>query len=289
VKRLLLVSAAVAAIYSPLVQAQTPAPTETSPHTLAANVGLFSQYVFRGLTQTDEKPAVQGGFDYAYNFGPASAYVGTWASNISWLRDSGQYSSSSLEWDWYGGVRGNIGASDFTYDVGYLYYYYPGTVMSLPVYDGQKGDTQELYGALGWKWFSLKYSYSVSSKTFAVRDSNGTWYLDLSASYPVADTGLTLIAHYGIQKYTGTDPRNTGGLSNDELYSYNDWKLGATYDLGKATKVLSNTTLGAYYADTSSANILGYGSTTDCNSTGCGVYPHNVAKGKLVVYVQRTF
>ena len=39
-----------------------------SPHTFAGNIGLFSQYIFRGLTQTNEKPAVQGGFDYSYNF-----------------------------------------------------------------------------------------------------------------------------------------------------------------------------------------------------------------------------
>jgi len=40
-----------------------------SPHTLTANVGLYSQYVFRGLTQTNEDPAIQGGFDYAHSSG----------------------------------------------------------------------------------------------------------------------------------------------------------------------------------------------------------------------------
>ena len=149
-----------------------------SPHSFAANVGLFSQYIFRGLSQTNRDPAVQGGFDYAYNFGP-SFYIGTWLSNISWLHDSAQYSSSSLENDWYGGIRGPIGSSDFTYDVGFLYYYYPGTTIPIT---GEKGDTQEIYGALGWKWFTAKYSYSIDNKTFAVRDSSGTWYLDLSAT-----------------------------------------------------------------------------------------------------------
>src|SRR3990172_3983972 len=127
-----------------------------SPHAFAANVGLFSQYIFRGLNQTNEDPAVQGGFDYSWNFGPGSFYVGTWLSNIAWLRDGGQYSSSSLENDWYLGLKGPIGKSDFTYDVGFLYYYYPGTVIPIV---GEKGDTQELYGALGWKWFTAKYSY----------------------------------------------------------------------------------------------------------------------------------
>src|SRR3974377_551096 len=71
----------------------------TSPHSFTANVGLFSQYIFRGLTQTNRDPAIQGGFDYAYDIGGPSLYAGTWASNISWLHDGGQYTSSSLEND----------------------------------------------------------------------------------------------------------------------------------------------------------------------------------------------
>jgi uncharacterized protein (TIGR02001 family) len=52
---------------------------------VTANVGVFSQYVFRGLTQTDRHPAVQGGFDYAH---PSGLYAGTWLSNISWFTDT---------------------------------------------------------------------------------------------------------------------------------------------------------------------------------------------------------
>ncbi|MBI4192597.1 MAG: hypothetical protein HY525_18930 [Betaproteobacteria bacterium] len=252
-----------------------------SPHTFAANVGLYSQYIFRGLTQTNRDPAVQGGFDYSYNFGPASFYLGTWLSNIAWLRDGGQYSSSSLENDWYAGVKGNFGASDLSYDIGFLYYYYPGTIIPVA---GEKGDTQELYGAVGWKWFAAKYSYSISNKTFAVRDSSGTWYLDLSATVPLGDSGLSLIAHWGDQKYQGTDPRNVGGASNDALYSYQDWKLGAIYDLGKASNVLKGATLGAYYTDTSGANPLGYGSVAEG-----GVFPRNIADGQFTVYFQKAF
>ena len=72
---------------------------EASPHTFTANVGVYSQYIFRGLSQTNGNPAIQGAFDYAYNFGPAAVYIGSWNSNISWLSDGGQYTSSSLESD----------------------------------------------------------------------------------------------------------------------------------------------------------------------------------------------
>jgi uncharacterized protein (TIGR02001 family) len=251
-----------------------PAAAPASPHTFTGNIGLFSQYIFRGLTQTNEKPAVQGGFDYAYNFGPASAYVGTWASNISWLGDAGpQYTSSSLENDWYFGVRGSFGATDFAYDAGFLYYYYPGTVAP----GGEKGDTEELYGLVGWKWLTAKLSYSIGNSIFAVKDSSGTYYIDISANYPVGDTGITLIAHYGDQKYTGNDNRNTGGASNDSLYSYKDWKLGASYDASKITPILNAVTVGAYYTDTD-AKAAGY-----TNFDG-----KNIGKSQFTVFFQKT-
>src|SRR5215210_5001131 len=61
------------------------APAPTPEHTLTGNIGVFSQYIFRGLTQTDKDPALQGGFDYSHRSG---FYVGTWASNISWLKEN---------------------------------------------------------------------------------------------------------------------------------------------------------------------------------------------------------
>lgn len=244
-----------------------------SPHTFSGNIGLFTQYIFRGLTQTNGKPAVQGGFDYSYNFGPANAYVGTWMSNISWLTDSGQYSSSSLENDWYGGVRGNFGATDFNYDVGFLEYYYPGTVAP----GGARGDTQEIYGLLGWKWLTAKLSYSVGSSIFAVKDSQGTYYLDLSVNYPVGETGVTLLAHYGDQHYSGTDPRTAALGSNDTLFSYSDWKVGVNYDASKLVALLSNVTVGLFYSDTN-AKSQGY-----TNLLGS-----DIGKSHVVFFVQKT-
>ena len=279
-KKTLMASAVATALALPgVLLAADAAP---SPHTFAANVGLFNQYIFRGLNQTNQDPAVQGGFDYTYNFGTNNFYAGTWNSNIAWLRDSAQYSSSSLESDWYTGFKGAIGSSDFSYDVGYLYYYYPGTVIPTT---GEKGDTQELYGALGWKWFTLKYSQSVGTKTFAVRDSKGTYYLDLSAAVPIGDSGFSLMAHWGKQKYKGMDVRNVpAGVSNDFLYTYKDWKVGATYDLGKASEVFKGVTLGAYYTATNGANVLGYGDVAQG-----GVYPKNIAKSTTTFYVQKAF
>lgn len=228
-----------------------------SPHTFTGNLGFFSQYIFRGLTQTDTKPAIQGGFDYAHASG---VYLGTWASNISWLADFGAYTSSSMEWDFYGGYKNTAG--DFGYDVGLLQYYYPGTVAP----GANKADTLEGYGALSWKWLSAKLSYSLGNKTFGVADSRGTYYLDLSATYPATEK-LSLIAHYGIQKFRGSD--------NDSFASYKDWKLGVSYALANSY------TVGAYYTD------------TDMDATQRAFYTtpagREVGKATATLYVQKAF
>jgi uncharacterized protein (TIGR02001 family) len=270
-KRTVMAGAVAAALGSGLVQAAEPA----SPHTLTGNVGLYSQYIFRGLTQTNRDPALQGGFDYSHSSG---FYAGTWASNISWLRDGGYYNGSgSLEWDFYGGYKWGF-APDWTLDLGALYYWYPGDATpGLP-----KADTFEVYAGLSWKWLSFKGSYVASNKAFGVADADGTYYLDFGVNIPLGDfskeaTGWTIFAHYGIQKYSG----GPGGVtSNDNLYSYNDWKIGVSYALPK------DFTIGAFYSDTSSLNNAGYGSPGDIPA---GPYPRNLGKGTGTVYIQKTF
>ncbi|MFN7086646.1 MAG: TorF family putative porin [Burkholderiales bacterium] len=243
----------------------------TSGHTLTGNVGIFSQYIFRGLTQTNTDPALQGGFDYSHASG---LYAGTWLSNISWLTDSPVatgYTSSSLEWDFYGGYKGTFGKSDFGYDIGLLQYYYPGS-RNTALYPGTvKADTLEAYAALTWKWLSLKYSHSLNNKTFGVANSSGTYYLDLTANFPVSDK-LTLIAHYGKQKFEGSN----GGVSNDAVASYEDYKLGLSYALPK------DFTVGGFFSGTS------------MDSTQKAFYTNTasnrfVGKDTFTVFVQKTF
>ena len=260
-----------AALGTGVAQAQQP---PASAHTITGNVGIFSQYIFRGLTQTDRQPALQGGLDYAHASG---FYVGTWGSNVSWLRDFGSYSAGgSLELDMYGGFKGNIGKSDFGYDVGLLYYWYPGDTAP----GSHKADTLELYGALSWKWLSAKLSYSLQDKTFGVDDSQGTYYLDLSVAYPVGDTKLTLIGHYGVQKYSG----NNGAVGctstdNDTCASYNDYKVGVNYNLPKDFSV------GAFYTNTTGMDSAAKAFYTTPASAGA----RKVGDGTFTVFVQKTF
>lgn len=210
--------------------APTFASAADSPHSLSGNMGIYSQYIFRGVSQTDFDPALQGGFDYSHASG---LYAGTWLSNVSWT-SPGYTGGGSLEADFYGGYRGSVG--DFGYDLGLLQYHYPGT----PIPGGFKADALEAYGAVSWKWLSLKYSHVVSNKAFGVPDAEGTYYVDLTATVPINDK-LSVVAHYGIQKFNGDF---APGVSNDSIASFKDYKIGLSYALPK------DFTIGAFFTGT---------------------------------------
>src|SRR5215471_16678331 len=114
-RKLMLISALVVAAAPFVVRAEDEKKPEPD-YTLTGNAGLFSDYRFRGFTQTGYKPAFQGGFDFAHKSG---FYVGNWNSNV----EQGLYNGASLEMDFYGGYKGTI--KNFGYDLGYIYYYYP--------------------------------------------------------------------------------------------------------------------------------------------------------------------
>jgi uncharacterized protein (TIGR02001 family) len=312
--RKLVIVLAMAACYPAFAQEQAAEPKEApppaeepaSPHTLTGNVGLFSQYIFRGLTQTDEEPAIQGGMDYSHSSG---FYLGFWGSNISFLKENftnaagvaGQYDQGgSLELDLYGGFKGPIGQTDFTYDLGALYYYYPGEPTDIlsnngPCVIGSEScpdaDTLEVYAGLGWKWLSAKLWYSVLDDTFGFPDADGTYYLDLTAAIPIAETGLTLGLHYGRQEYDGDVPGT--GISYDDFLSYSDYRVSLAYDLGKVAQLFKATEVGAMYTDTSGDDVCGYGKFTQTgtlNGAPCsGVFPEEISGSHVTVWLKRTF
>lgn len=266
---------------APAAPAATPAPD----YTLSANVGIVSQYIYRGLTQSSRNPAIQGGFDFSHKSG---FYLGTWGSSISWVSDnygkggftvSGEAPSAGMEWDFYGGYKNSIG--DIGYDVGALQYYYPGNYPSL-VAGVVKPNTTEIYGALSYKWLSGKASYVVSNGLFGVDDARGSYYLDLSANYPIADT-WTINAHVGYQKYTGT--ACTGCVSNDDLFTYADWKLGISKDLGNGWSAT------AYYTDTNANDSANGVDAYKDSFAGNGQFNKgkNLGDGQVVVGVSRSF
>jgi len=214
---------------------------EDSPHTLSGNVTLATDYIFRGISQTGGDPAIQGGLDYTHSSG---FYLGTWASNVGWLEDFQLYDKGNMEIDLYGGYRGTIGESDFTFDVGAIQYWYPGDNKTGGFNDA---DTSEIYGAVGWKWLTVKGSYYLSNEVFGFGDmssptggdADGSYYLAISGSYPIGETGVTLGASLG-----------TFSFENSDQADYDDYSISATYDMGKLSTVTKGVTVGLKYTDT---------------------------------------
>lgn len=194
---------------------------EESP--FSANVSLVSDYAFRGISQTDERPALQGGFDYAHASG---LYAGVWGSNVSWLADAADDVSNSLELDLYAGYAGEAGG--IGYDVGLLQYYYPGSYGSAYRASAEKPHTLEGYLGLSWEFLSFKYSYSFTD-LFGITNSDGSQYYDLGAEVDVGG-GFTLGAHAGYSDIKNGD-------------DYTDWKIGVTKELGGFD-------VGLHYVDT---------------------------------------
>lgn len=236
-----------------------------SPHHWTANAGLFSDYVFRGLTQTNERPAIQGGFDYAHANG---AYAGVWLSNVSWFSDTNAGNSNSLEWDFYGGFK-KTWANSLSTDVGYLRYQYPGSYPALPA-GTVKPSTDEAYAAVGWKWVSLKYSYAFGD-LFGVEDSQGADYLDLTVSVPLNEQ-LTVAAHAGRQSYTGASiAARLAGTSNDALYSYEDYRATLAYSFAPGWSALLT------------------GTHTNARDAGYTVLGRNIGDDQIAIGLTRSF
>ena len=184
---------------------------------LAFNVGVFSDYRYRGISQTRFKPAVQGGVDWA---GPSGFYLGAWASTIKWIKDA--EGDAGFELDLYGGIKGEL-AKNLNYDVGVLAYIYPsaGTKKWDAIY--KNPNTTEVYGALTFGPVTAKLSYAMTNLfgnyDFGGRqDSKGSWYLDLSSAFDLGD-GLMLAPRVGHQK-----------VQNIANASYTDYSLTLSKD-----------------------------------------------------------
>jgi len=218
-KALLLAGAAGLPFVSSIARADDP-----PEHSFTGKVALYSEYEYRGISQTSEKPALQLNLDYAHKSG---LYVGTFLSNIKWLKDLDSRTKANIEWDIYGGYKFEV-AKDLTLDVGYLRYEYPRSSEFSP-----KPNTDEVYAGVSFGPATLKYSYSINN-TFGVPNSKGSDYIELAVNYPLPMLEkLTINAIAGHQAY-----------KHNNFLSYTVWKLGATWDFG------GGLTAGAYYKGT---------------------------------------
>ncbi len=210
-KKLILASAIAAVFTGSVAHAEEATPDTT----VAYNVGVATEYRYRGISQSQKDPALSGGVDVTHN--PTGFYAGAWASTIKWIKSSTYNGNASIEVDVYGGKRGEI-VKDVTYDVGTLVYLYPNNKLE-QAGTGADATTWEIYGQVGYGPAYFKYSYALTN-LFGNVNSKGSYYLDAGINQPIAD-GLTFNLHAGRQV-----------IANGPAYNYNDWKVGVTKDFG---------------------------------------------------------
>ena len=119
--------------------------SEDGQHSTSASVALSTEYVWRGVTRSDEKPAISGSFDYGHASG---FYAGTWGSSTDGFIDE----DTSLELRTYGGYASEIGDSGIGYDLGMMRYMYPGSNGS---------DWNEGYVTLSYSHFSASVKHTT--------------------------------------------------------------------------------------------------------------------------------
>jgi len=194
-----------------------PAVSHAEDSPLSFNVSLTSDYRYRGISQTRLKPALQGGADYAL---PGGFYVGAWGSTIKWIKDVG--GDANVEIDLYGGYKGEI-TKGLGYDVGLLQYVYPSAKTAAWNALYKDPNTTEIYGAMTFGPVTGKLSYALTNlfgnyDFGASKDSKGSYYLDVSASFDVGG-GVSLAPHIGYQK-----------VENIANATYTDYSVTASKD-----------------------------------------------------------
>jgi uncharacterized protein (TIGR02001 family) len=192
---------------------------------VTGNLGLTSDYRFRGVSQTQNAPAVQGGIDYAHSSG---LYVGNWNSSVS----SDMYTNGSgIESDLYAGFKKDI-YKGLTLDVGSYNYFYPRATNNTST----NFDTNELFAGLGYGPVSVKYSQSLSNYFGTANSKNSQYYqADIVQPLTYISKNLSLLAHVGRTEVNNNSNLNYTDYNVGLGYNLQGWELAAKYYTNSGT------------------------------------------------------
>jgi len=222
-------------------------PKSLLPGSFSTNFGLYSDYTFRGISQTRNGVAAQGSIDWSIDTGHqgVGVYLGAWGSNV----DFGDGDKAQAEVDFYGGLTKSFGPVDAK--IGFIYYRYPGANGSLN-YDYVEGMVA-LSGEVA-PGLTLGVSYNGSPENFG--DSGTAHYVNGGLSYkvPVKAVDLTLFGNAGHQSI---EKNSVFGVPD-----YWDYKVGATLAL------TPNVSLSAFYTDTDISTADCAGGSNTCDGRG---------------------
>ena len=180
-KKLVLTAALAASFASGAVNAE-----EISPgHDLSYHVAVTSDYRFRGLSKSDEHPALQGSITYAHKSG---FYTRAWMSSLK-----ENPTGADMEIDLYAGHKGALGGG-FSYNAG---------VVTITFPDGSLLNTTEAYAGIGYGPVSITYIRSLTDFC-GYADSKGSSYVTLDASFDLG-AGFGLGLHAGHQDVSNWD------------------------------------------------------------------------------------
>lgn len=199
---------------------------------VTGNLGLTSDYRFRGVSQTQNAPAVQGGVDYTHASG---FYAGNWNSSVSSLMYT---NGAGVESDLYAGFKKEL--FGLTFDVGSYNYFYPRATNGT----SSNFDTYELFAGVGYGPVAFKYSQSLSNY-FGTANSKNSGYYSLDLNQPVVGK-LSAVAHVGRTE-----------VNNNSNLNYTDWNVGAAYDLqgwNIAAKYYTNSNRGSSFTTANTVN-----------------------------------
>jgi uncharacterized protein (TIGR02001 family) len=184
--------------------------------TVGGNVTLVSDYLVRGVSQTQHKPTIQGEIDFSHTSGWYGAIFGSGVSRAAYPNGSG--AEIDLVTGWQFALPADLGLN-----LSYNAYFYPGAHSD----DGIKSNTQEVKAALSYDTFSVGVAVVTSPYVFGIYDygangkpmkSRGSTYLEVNWNPALAD-GVTLNLHAGHQSI-----RKAGE------FNFSDYKIGVTLD-----------------------------------------------------------
>ena len=219
------------------------------PYNISANIGAVSNYMWRGVTQTQDGAAVQGGLDFKHESG---FYAGTWVSNVDFNNEGapqlstvktdalgnpvyddngfpiyetiGSFNpdSPNYELDFYLGFGGNI-TDDLSWDLKGIYYAYP---------DGSDADFAEIGGSATFKWFTLGLAYTVYGQNDDGLFDNGDFYYFGAFEYSDLPFGLSFSARGGYYDFDSDQVVAGTYVSNGKVFDVTDsadyWHYGAS-------------------------------------------------------------